>query len=200
MLSPEGDRLGEQVSLRDDGDDRQDETCSDVCDLDLIIVTMMCHLHLPFESALKLNHVLKALPAASKGQVFEMPSVLLREFAHHVCQSDLLGDCMHVASIILKSLNDLYAEAVAGRIPREEYVFRALSVVTDDFEVKSCGMTQGVISELFAASSHIGPGGVVEGLRQLTEWLDRAERFARDTDGSLSSVLIEAMRKGRFDN
>jgi hypothetical protein len=101
-----------------------------------------------------------------------------------------------VASIILKNLSDLQASAVAGGVPREQYVFEALRIVTDDFEVTSDDMTPGVIAELYASSSHIGDGDVVEGLRQMTEWLDRAQQHARETDGTLSSILIDAIRKG----
>jgi hypothetical protein len=72
----------ELVTLRDDSQPSLDEPTPEEGELDFIVVTFMGLLGL--QSALKLNPGLTALPNQCKGVVLSMPTILLREFAHHV--------------------------------------------------------------------------------------------------------------------
>jgi hypothetical protein len=107
---------------------------------------------LNFESALQLDHVLTALPNQCKGVVLSMPTVLLREFAHHVSQNEHLSDCVHIASLILGQLSDLKVGLGKGEVSKDAYVSATLRVVMDGFDVVSRAVTPEFITELYSST------------------------------------------------
>jgi hypothetical protein len=107
ITSPVGDSAGEWVSLRDAESPPDDEPSAEESELDFVAVAFMSLLHIDLASALKFNHVVKCLPNPSKGIVLSMPVCFLRQFVHHVCRCDDLGDCLHTASLTLAGLADL---------------------------------------------------------------------------------------------
>jgi hypothetical protein len=73
------------------------------------VVTFMGLIGLNLQSVLKLKHVLTALSNHSNGVVLSTPTVVLREFAHHVRQNEHLSDCAHLASLLLEQPSDVKA-------------------------------------------------------------------------------------------
>jgi hypothetical protein len=102
--------------------------CPEEGERDFLVVTFMGLLGLNWESALELNHVSTALPKQGKGVVLTMPTVLLREFPHRVCQNEPLSECLHVASLPLEQLSDLKARLWKAEVSKDAYVIAALGL------------------------------------------------------------------------
>jgi hypothetical protein len=154
-------------------------------------------LGLNLQSTVKLNHVLTALPNQCKGVVpLSMPTVLLREFAHHVTQNEHLSDCVHIASLLLEQLSDLEARLGKGEVSKDAYVIDALRIVTDVFGVVSRAITPEFITELYSSTEAFGAVAASDRVHALSQWFSRAESYAEESGGCMSSVLVGFMRKG----
>jgi hypothetical protein len=184
-----------RVTLRDDTQPILDEPTPEEGELDFLVVTFMGLLGLNLQSALKLNPVLTALPNQCKGVVLSMPTVLLREFAHHVSQNEHLSDCVHIASLLLEQLSDLKARLGKGEVSKDAYVIDALRFVTDDFGVASRAITPEFITELYSSRGAFGADAASEHVHGLSHWFSRAESCAEESGRGMSSVLGDFMSK-----
>jgi hypothetical protein len=125
-----------------------------------------------------------------------MPTVWLREFAHHVSRNEHLSDCVHIAPLLREQLSDRLARLRKGEVSKDAYVVDALRIVMGYFGVVLRAITPEFITELYSSTGAFGADAASERVHALSQWFPRAESYPEKTGGCKSSVLVDFMRRG----